>query len=96
MGPSLRASREHILIVCPLRAKGTIRTGLLLSVPSFPASFSYSREGGLFGLPLRVSNEGLLRPRVARARENNRPLILFPGIFSFSYSISRRAGWEGP
>ena len=26
-------------------------------------------EGGLDGLPLRVSNEGLLRPRVARAQE---------------------------
>jgi hypothetical protein len=25
--------------------------------------------GGLDGLPLRVSNEGLLRPRVARAQE---------------------------
>ena len=29
----------------------------------------YSLEGGLDGLPLRVSNEGLLRPRVARAQE---------------------------
>ena len=28
--------------------------------------------GGLFGLLLRASNEGLLRPRVARARETNR------------------------
>ena len=27
-----------------------------------------SREGGLIGLPLRVSNEGLPRPRVARAQ----------------------------
>ena len=26
-------------------------------------------EGGLAGLPLRVSNEGLPRPRVARAQE---------------------------
>jgi len=26
-------------------------------------------EGGLDGLPLRVSSEGLLRPRVARAQE---------------------------
>ena len=33
----------------------------------------FSQEGGLFGLPLRASNEGLLRPRVARAKEANRP-----------------------
>ena len=26
-------------------------------------------EGGLDGFPVRVSNEGLLRPRVARAQE---------------------------
>jgi len=32
-----------------------------------------SQEGGLIGLPLRLSNEGLLRPRVARAQEINRP-----------------------
>ena len=31
------------------------------------------QEGGLVGLPVRVSNEGLLRPRVARAQEINRP-----------------------
>jgi len=31
--------------------------------PTFPL------EGGLDGLPLRVFNEGLLRPRVARAQE---------------------------
>ena len=30
-------------------------------------------EGGLIGLQLRASNEGLLRPRVARAQETNRP-----------------------
>jgi hypothetical protein len=30
---------------------------------------TFSLEGGLDGLPLRVSNEGLLRPRVARAQE---------------------------
>jgi hypothetical protein len=32
-------------------------------------SFVFSLEGGLDGLPLRVSNEGILRPRVARAQE---------------------------
>jgi hypothetical protein len=30
----------------------------------------FGLEGGLDGLPLRVSNEGLLRPRVARAQES--------------------------
>ena len=35
---------------------------------SFSASFS-SREGGLFGLPLRASNKHLLSVRVARAQE---------------------------
>jgi hypothetical protein len=29
----------------------------------------FSLEGGLDGLPLRVPNEGSLRPRVARTRE---------------------------
>src|ERR1022692_3368031 len=37
-----------------------------------PRSHRLSQEGGLFGLPLRASNEGLLRPRVARAKEANR------------------------
>ena len=32
-----------------------------------------SREGGLFGLPLRASNEHLPSVRVARAQEANRP-----------------------
>jgi hypothetical protein len=31
--------------------------------------FRLSLEGGLDGLPLRVSNEGILRLRVARAQE---------------------------
>ena len=34
-----------------------------------PQLFRLSLEGGLDGLPLRVSNEGLRRPRVARAQE---------------------------
>ncbi len=37
-----------------------------------PALLFLSSEGGLSGLPLRASNEGLLRPRVARAQETNR------------------------
>src|SRR6267143_2999322 len=34
---------------------------------------TFSLEGRLDGLPLRASNEGLPRPRVARAQEANRP-----------------------
>ena len=44
--------------------------------PTFPL------EGGLDGFPLRVSNEGLLRPRVARAQEPQEAdpsfLVIFP------------------
>ena len=43
--------------------KGSRRTVLHCAHPMFYL------EGGLDGLPLRVSNEGLLRPRVARAQE---------------------------
>jgi hypothetical protein len=32
-------------------------------------ALSFPLEGGLDGLPLRVSNEGLPRPRVARAQK---------------------------
>jgi len=35
------------------------------------ARSTFYLEGGLDGLPLRASNEGLLRPRVARAQEIN-------------------------
>jgi len=35
-----------------------------------PPRFHLFLEGGLDSLPLRVSNEGLLRPRVARAQES--------------------------
>jgi hypothetical protein len=42
-----------------------------------PHSHRLSQEGGLFGLPLRASNEGLLRPRVARAGGQQAILPLF-------------------
>ena len=44
---------------------------MLVYVRLTSASFFYLSpcEGGLDGLPLRVSNEGSLRPRVARAQE---------------------------
>ena len=50
--PSLRASREHILIVRPRRAR---RMVWLLSIPPFRACSPSLLEGGLFGLPLRVA-----------------------------------------
>ena len=36
--------------------------------------------GRLLGLPLRASNEGLLRPRVARAQETSSPPRPFPSL----------------
>ena len=67
--PLLRASNEHIPIVRVLRARRA--PGHSLFIPFFLV-LSPSQQGGLFGLPLRASNEGLLRPRVARAQETNR------------------------
>ena len=58
---------EHILIVRVLRAR---RTPCHFS-PSLQARLPISQEWGLIDLPLRASNEGLLRPRVARAQEIN-------------------------
>jgi len=49
---------------------------VLVGNNSFSAAFS-SRVGGLFGLPLRASNEHILSVRVAQAQEANRPPILF-------------------
>jgi hypothetical protein len=48
-----------------------------------PVSFSsiFSLEGRLDSLPLRVSNEGLLRPRVARAQ------MTFQPVLSYSFSV---------
>jgi hypothetical protein len=61
---ALKGSRQTVLH-CAHRTS-TASTMLL------PHSHLLSQEGGLFGLPLRASNEGLLRPRVARAKEANR------------------------
>jgi hypothetical protein len=91
---SLRPSSEHILIV---RAPGAqdhtgFSQSILLSlggglVESPTAHihrlFTCSLKGGLFGLPLRASNEGLLRPRVARAQETNSPLHSLSGYLLF-------------
>ena len=72
LNPQLRASREHRFTVRPLREKGTIPAALPFPFSGFRACLYFSPEGGLFGLPLRASNEGLPRPRVARAQETNR------------------------
>jgi len=73
-------------LYCAYRATTVSSWGLCeqkghLAVPSFHHSLSFispSQQGGLFGLPLRASNEGLLRPRVARAQETNR--LLCPAL----------------
>jgi hypothetical protein len=54
-------------VVVPLRPSNEV-----MDAPSELARFLF-REGVLLDLPLRASNEGLLRPRVARAQEINRP-----------------------
>ena len=57
------------------RARSASKKGTWPHPPSFPSLLVFpSREGGLIGLPLRASNEGLLRSRVARAKETNRLL----------------------
>jgi hypothetical protein len=48
-------------------------------------------EGGLFDLPLRAFNEGLLRPRVTRAQETNRLSSRTPSELSDLLST----GWLG-
>jgi len=65
--PRLRASNEHIPIVRVPGAQDQrgCPSNSFHRAPLLP----HSLEGGLDGLPLRVSNEGLLRPRVARAQE---------------------------
>jgi hypothetical protein len=72
------------------------RTTTMMLHPSLLAF--HSREGGLFDPPLRASNEGLLRPRVARAQEikqttlPSHPLrrILLPCFFFCEPSIQGR------
>jgi hypothetical protein len=44
----------------------------------FRSGSGRSAAGGLLELPLRASNEGLRRPRVARAQETNRLPSLSP------------------
>ena len=64
------ASTETMPAVPPFPSKlarfSLHRTAWLILDCAHP---TYFLEDGLDGLPLRVSNEGLLRPRVARAQE---------------------------
>jgi hypothetical protein len=84
----VRASREHILIVRPRRAR---RIAWRLPIPPFRACSPSLLEGGLFGLLLRASNEGLRRPRVARAQETNRLPSRTPSELTHLLST----GWPG-
>ena len=44
-----------------------------------PSSLAFfSRRGSPFGLPLRASDEGSPRPRVARARETEQATLPYP------------------
>jgi hypothetical protein len=95
----LRPSNEHILIV---RVPGAgINRGV---IPPFHCARSASKkdglaapypflssllEGGLFGLPLRASNEGLQRPRVARAQET---ISLHPFLWRLLPTLSQGSG----
>jgi hypothetical protein len=62
--PLLRASSEHIFIARSASKKGTWRSFFIL-----PNSLAANPGMGAVDLPLRASNEGLLRPRVARAQK---------------------------
>ena len=65
------------------------------SILCFRACFYFSLEGGLFELPLRVSNEHLPSVRVPRAQESNRLLYSHSHVFPSAHSF-QRAGWDGP
>ncbi len=71
----------------PLHKQGpqnSCPAGLAKNAPSELAC-SLLTKGGLIGLPLRVSNEGLPRPRVARAQETIRlPSHLLPSSLVLS------------
>jgi hypothetical protein len=69
--------REHILILY-ISLRGVAEAALYcahradhVSIVHFPSLLVISQEWGLIDLLLRASNEGLLRPRVARAQEIN-------------------------
>jgi hypothetical protein len=70
--PSVRVTRAQepqqavpsfFLFFPPLPPRGVAK------VPRYCAHPTFYLESGLDGVPLRVSNKGLLRPRVARAQE---------------------------
>ena len=66
-------------------AVGAMMTGGLWLFPSF---ISFLGEGGLVSSSLRASNEGLPRPRIARAQEHTRPPSLRSLlVFSFARSL---------
>jgi DNA-binding MarR family transcriptional regulator len=81
----LRTSSEHIPIVRALQALPDV---------FIPSSLVISQGWGLIDLPLRASNEGLLRPRVARAQKIN-SLHPFP-LLNLRPSTDYPSGMELP
>jgi hypothetical protein len=65
----LRLPSETLLLPLTPYLKGVAEAVLYCAHQAMHRSSIFSIEGGLDGLPLRVSNEGLPRPRVARAQE---------------------------
>lgn len=64
-----------------------------------PYSYISSFEGGLEGLPLRVSNEGLPRPRVARAQETIEPApapLVVPPFTPYTGIFAIQPGLNSP
>jgi hypothetical protein len=98
LGRSLTARIEGPLSeVGPLRAKGTVHAFLHLPFPCVRACFSFTREGGLFGLPLRATfspAHPLARRDVplARARAFRFSVLLFiKGVAKAALYCAHRA-----
>jgi len=56
---------------------GGARTNVVVVNRTQPLELHLSCKGAPIGLQLRASNEGLLRPRVVRARETNGAPVIF-------------------
>ena len=67
--PRRAFSRARIFQFSSPLFRGAAKAALNCAHRTTHRSSNFSFEGGLDGLPLRVSNEGLRRPRVARAQE---------------------------
>ena len=65
----LLARRTNVGVSITVNMRTAYGNVVLASNVEDCASLTFSPKGGLDGFPLRVSNEGLPRPRVARAQE---------------------------